>query len=351
VTSFDARDYFDADAYGREVDTVLRASWLPMCRADQIAQPGDRFALTLLDAPVVAVRGDDGEVRVFANVCQHRASTVVDDGPGHGSTLICPYHRWAYRLDGTLIGGPLTDGAELDDVCLPAVRHVIWQGFVLVNLDGNAPDPHTELVGLDDQLQPWRWDELVTIATMSFESTWNWKVMVENWIECYHHVGSHRSTVEPYQPARTTKIVASDGAPWVAMTVDTIQAIEAEPAAWIPGVTPERARDLSVWAAFPLLLGGSNSWSAFWLHVAPIDVDHHDVTWYLLAHPDLLALFDAERVEREMDMLGAVHAEDMDACRRVQMGLKSGQIAQFRLTRLEATIASFHRWLSVVLQT
>jgi phenylpropionate dioxygenase-like ring-hydroxylating dioxygenase large terminal subunit len=337
--------YADAAWYAIEVDRALRGSWLPVCRLDQIANPGDRCAVELTGRPIVVTRGRDGAVHALGNVCQHRGAIVVDDGISNGSSLVCPYHRWAYRADGSLIGGPLTEGLDLSDVCLPSVRHTVWEGFVLVNLSGDAPDPAEQLAGLSEVLSPWSWSELVTVGSRTFRSDWNWKVMVENWIECYHHVGSHRRTVEPYQPAHTTQIVPDEGAPWAAMTVDTVAGLEGDPNSWIPGVTPERARDLSVWAAFPLLLGGSNSRYAFWLHVVPIDVVRHEVTWHVLAHPDHVAQFSDERVARELDMLAVVHAEDMHACRSVQRGIESGMIDEFRLTRLEAPIASFHRWL------
>jgi phenylpropionate dioxygenase-like ring-hydroxylating dioxygenase large terminal subunit len=259
---------------------------------------------------------------------------------------VCPYHRWAYRPDGSLIGGPLTEGLDLSDVCLPRIRHAVWEGFVLVNLSGDAADPVDQLAGLSTHLAPWSWSELVTVGSRSFQSDWNWKVMVENWIECYHHLGSHRNTVEPYQPARTTRIVPNESAPWVAMTVDTVAGLEGEPNAWIPGVTHERSKDLSVWSAFPLLLGGSNSRYAFWLHVVPIDVTRHNVTWYLLAHASQRSNFTQGRVDDELDMLATVHNEDMAACRSVQRGIESRMIDEFRFTRLEATIASFHDWVA-----
>jgi hypothetical protein len=114
----------------------------------------------------------------------------------------------------------------------------------------------------------------------------------------------------------------------------------------MPGITPERSRDLSVWAAFPLLLGGSVSRYAFWLHVVPIDAARHHVTWNLLAHPDQLDEFTPDRVADLMAMLVAVHAEDMAACARVQAGLRSGLLEHLRLTPLEAPIADFQRWIS-----
>jgi len=338
-------DYVDRRVWAHEVDDVLADSWLPVCREDQLQEPGDRFAVTMAGRPLVAIRGGDGTLRVLANVCAHRGSTIVDDGPGQGGTLVCPYHRWAYRLDGTLIGAPLADGVDLDGACLPAIRHVVWQGFVLVNLSGTAADPAAGLAALAEHLAPWRWNELVTVGSATFESTWNWKVMVENWIECYHHLGTHKDTVEPIQPARTTKIIDAGDDPWVAMTVDSVASIARPREQWMPGVTAEAAHLLSVWAAFPLLLGGSVSDYAFWLHVVPHDVDRHRVTWHLLAHESQLDRFPAERVDDDMSMLSTVHRQDMAACARVQAGLASGLLDGVRLTPLEAPIAAFHRWV------
>ena len=337
--------YTDPGWYDIEVERALRGGWLPACRLDQVANPGDRYAVDLTGRPLVVTRGHDGALRVLGNVCRHRGALIVEEGPSHGASLICPYHRWAYRADGSLIGGPLTDGLDVSDVCLPLVRHAVWEGFVLVNLSGDAADPIQQLAGLSDQLSPWSWSELVSVGSMQFRSEWNWKVMVENWIECYHHLGSHRHTVEPYQPAHTTSIVSGEGTPWAAMTVDSVPGLEGESATWMPGLTPERARHLSVWAAFPLLLGGSNSRYAFWLHVVPVDVLHHDVTWHVLAHPDRLEHVTDDWVRRELETLAIVHEEDMQACRSVQRGIASGMIDEFRLTRLEAPLASFHRWV------
>jgi phenylpropionate dioxygenase-like ring-hydroxylating dioxygenase large terminal subunit len=337
--------YTDPAWYDVEVERALGGGWLPACRLDQVANPGDRYAVDLAGRPLVVTRGRDGTVRVLGNVCQHRGAVIVEEGRSHGSSLTCPYHRWAYRADGSLIGGPLTDGVDLSGVCLPLLRHAVWEGFVLVNLSGDAADPGEQLAGLSDQLSPWSWSELVTVGSMQFRSDWNWKVMVENWIECYHHLGSHRRTVEPDQPAHTTSIVPDVGQPWVAMTVDSAPDREGDPSTWIPGLPGDKARFLSVWAAFPLLLGGSNSRYAFWLHVVPVDVVHHEVTWNLLVPKSRVEAVTEEWVRRELDSLAVVHDEDMRACRSVQRGIASGMIDEFRLTRLESPIASLHRWL------
>ena len=345
VAMLSPADYVNPTRYEFEVAQILATSWLPVCRADQLRTPGDRFAVTLAGRPLVAVRDPGGEIRVLANVCTHRGSTLVEDGSGHGATLVCPYHRWAYRLDGSLIGAPLAEGADLSGACLPAVRHTVWEGFVLVDLSGSAADPDTALAQLSAQLSPWQWGQLVTVASQTFTSSWNWKVMVENWIECYHHIGAHRDSVEPFQPARTTKIVPSAGEPWAAMTVEGIDGIEGEPKEWIPGLSARDARLLSVWSAFPLLLGGSVSRYGFWLQIVPVGPTNHTVTWHLLVHPDHLTAFTPEVVAETMGMFAAVHREDMEICERVQRGLASGLVGSLRLVPLEATIAAFQRWV------
>jgi phenylpropionate dioxygenase-like ring-hydroxylating dioxygenase large terminal subunit len=342
------RDYLDPDLYAREVASVLAANWLPVCRADQLERSGSRVAVTLAGRPVVAVR-DRETVRVLANVCAHRGSMLLDDGCGAGSTLVCPYHRWSYRLDGSLIGAPLHDDPDLDGVGLRTLRHAIWEGFVMVNLSGDAIDPAESLAGLSHELAPWRWSEMVTVASRRFQSTWNWKVMVENWIECYHHLGAHRESVEPFQPARTTRITDSAGAPWAAMIVDTLDGVEGPPEKWMPGIERDRSKDLSVWGAFPLLLGGSVAGYGFWLHVLPIDVGRHDVTWHLVVHPSQRERFEAGEASRLMDIFASVHSEDMVACARVQTGLASGLLEQLRLAPLESTIADFQRWVVAAL--
>ena len=158
-------DYVDPARYVAEVDAVLRSSWLPVCRADQLARPGDRIAITLAGLPVIATRDQTGELHVLANVCAHRGALVVADGPGHGSTLICGYHRWAYRPDGSFVGAPLADGSDLSGACLPIVPHREWQGFVLVNPSADAPPPEDDLIDLAAVIGPWSWDELVTVAS------------------------------------------------------------------------------------------------------------------------------------------------------------------------------------------
>jgi len=339
-----ASAYLDAGFWQDEVERVFRTSWVPVCRVDQIPEPGDRYATTIAGHPVVAVR-DGEDVRVLTNVCRHRWSLVAEPGCSHGRNLVCPYHRWSYGLDGRLQAAPLAGAFSLDDVALPVVRHEVWLGFVMVNLDGEAEPLAPQLAGLGERLAPWRVDELVTVASRTYPSAWNWKVMVENWIECYHHLGSHRTTVEARNPARTTRVTETD-APWTFMTVDTVPEAVSPPEEHAFPLSPEDAGRLAIWGAFPFLLGGNEADVSFWLELTPHSAERHHVTWHLLTSPANAERWPDGHAETVMDMLELVHREDMAQCALVDEGLRSGTMTRGRLVELEEPIAHFHRWLT-----
>ena len=136
--------------------------------------------------------------------------------------------------------------------------------------------------------------------------------MVENWIECYHHLGAHRNSSS--RSSRRARTYFGTGAPWTAMTVESLEGGEGAPDQWMPGVAADaRAGAVGV-GGVPLLMGGSIARYAFWLQVVPIDVTRHHVTWHVLAHPT--AALDAAAFEELMEMFAEVHLEDMATCPR-----------------------------------
>ena len=103
--------YTDSDLYDLEVERIMRKSWLPVGRAEQVPNPGDYICFTLYDQPLMLVRGTDGAVRVMSRVCLHRAAPIAE-GTGNRKLFSCPYHAWSYATDGQLVRAPLMEGAE-----------------------------------------------------------------------------------------------------------------------------------------------------------------------------------------------------------------------------------------------
>ena len=191
---------------------IFKANWFCVGRQDQVPKRGDYLAVDVVGEPIVLVRGADDTLRVLSNVCRHRWMKVCE-GAGNAKALVCPYHSWSYHLDGRLRAAPemsQTPGFASENVCLPVIRHEIWQGFVYINLDGQAKPLGNQLTALDEQiseygLADWR----VTTSVDCGEYPWDWKVMQDNG-ECYHHLGAHLESFEVNYPAREVRTHCAD---------------------------------------------------------------------------------------------------------------------------------------------
>lgn len=197
ATTIPASWYTDPRVLELEKRRVFLGTWQVVCHARQVAVPGSYFAGDIAGEPVVVVRGEDGVLRAFSNVCRHRASLVAS-GCGKANVLRCPYHGWSYKLDGRLHGAPEFDGVEAwdpADVCLPPMRVENWGPFIFVNADGAAPalgevlgTIPQEVAGLGCPV-----DQLHFSARRDYVIACNWKVYVDNYLEGYHLPAAHPS--------------------------------------------------------------------------------------------------------------------------------------------------------------
>ena len=201
-----ARAYADLAVFAAEVERVLRGGWLPVARESQLPLPEDYLATTLASAPVLVTRDAAGALHVLSRVCRHRGMPVTEVS-GNGPTLMCPYHLWRYGLDGALLSAPAMQGSDVFDTkaCgLPRVRHATWGGWIFANLDGQAPDLAPQLAPLSARLAAIGPEDYVTVDVITFDSPWNWKVMVENFMESYHHIGPHGASLQHTNPGLGT---------------------------------------------------------------------------------------------------------------------------------------------------
>jgi choline monooxygenase len=170
---------------------VLGGNWQAAGRADQVAHPGDFFTTEVAGEPILAVRGADGQLRAFFNVCRHHAAAVATASCGHAQSFRCPYHGWNYGLDGSLKGMP-----EFAGVCnfdraangLVPIAVDLWENFVFVNLAPNAPPLRDFLSDLVLQVAPLRVGELHFHSRREYTLNCNWKVYVDNYLDGGYHV-------------------------------------------------------------------------------------------------------------------------------------------------------------------
>jgi phenylpropionate dioxygenase-like ring-hydroxylating dioxygenase large terminal subunit len=186
--------YGDESVLRRERRLVFARTWQYGGRADQVAEPGSFLTTDAGGVPIVVTRDRDGELRAFVNVCRHRGAVLVE-GCGTRETLQCGYHAWTYALDGTLRAAPRADREEAFDhgdwPLVPASVDV-WGPFLFVNPDAAAGPLAEHLGDLPGILaRDIDVDGLVFHSRVEFGANANWKIVVENFLECYHCPTAH----------------------------------------------------------------------------------------------------------------------------------------------------------------
>jgi phenylpropionate dioxygenase-like ring-hydroxylating dioxygenase large terminal subunit len=183
--------YHDAGFFEAEKLAVFRPSWQLICHLNDIPQPGDYHCLDFLGESLMAVRGEDGQVRSFHNVCRHRASRLLDGPKGNcGGRIACPYHRWTYALDGRLIGVPQLKtypGLEPARHGLVPLEQEVFMGFVFVRLEAGLPSVHEMLAPYTGELAAYRMEELVPQGRVTLRPRQvNWKNVADNYSDGLH---------------------------------------------------------------------------------------------------------------------------------------------------------------------
>jgi phenylpropionate dioxygenase-like ring-hydroxylating dioxygenase large terminal subunit len=339
--------YTDPRIFEIERDAVFGRDWLCVARQEQLPRPGDFLCVDLPDQPIVVVRDRSGELHALSRVCIHRAMPVIE-GSGNATRFVCPYHHWTYELDGALRSAPMMDGVEGFDAAacrLPALRLEAWQGFVFVNRDPQAAPLAPQLEGLAKALEPYQYDRLQVVDTIEFDSPWNWKILVENFMEAYHHIGPHRNTFEPVYPARRSLVEDNGGAPWTLLRMPGIDTDGTEDATTSPG-RDETAHQLLAANVYPTLLFAVSDTGAAWYQLEPRAHDAMNLKIHYLMPPEAAGALDAEGRAATMEFVRAIHVEDISVNEGPWRGLHAGLTAQGRLSLFEGAIWQLNQlWL------
>jgi carnitine monooxygenase subunit len=211
--------YFDPEFFEAEKRTFLRAAPQVVCHESEIREPGDWRTLEYLGESVIVIRGDDGSVRAFANVCRHRGSRLVDGNGGCAKVLTCPYHAWSYARDGSLVGVPHRDeypGLKTEDLGLMPVALEDWRGFLFATLQSGAPSV-AEMMGPHEQeVAPYRFEDLRVMGRVKIRPrALNWKTIADNYADGLHipvgHPGLTRLFGRNYRIEANTHVDRMEG--------------------------------------------------------------------------------------------------------------------------------------------
>ena len=337
--------YVDARIAKLESKTVFSKSWLMVGRADQVERPGQFVTANVAGEPIVVVRGNDGVLRGFFNVCRHHAAAVVTEPCGQASILHCPYHGWNYGLDGTLKGMPEFEGVKNFDRQkngLVPVKADIWESFVFVNLDPQATPLKTFLGGLVARVAPLGLSKLHYFDRRVYDIHRNWKVFVDNYLDGGYHVPHLHKSLNSVLDYKQYTIENEDryclqSSPMVSGTEDAAIA-----------TTRKGDRAWYFWQYPNLMINHYQGYMDTNL-VLPLDVDHCRVIFdFYFAEVDEV---HSEYNQQSVAVGARVQEEDLGICEAVQRGLKSRAYKAGRLSvRREAGEHLFHRLLAADLK-
>jgi len=194
ATTLPQRYFVSPEVFSEEQDAIFSAHWVLVGHQSQVGKAGDFFVQEVAGESLIVACDRNGTVRGFYNVCRHRGTRLCEEQSGHSSTIQCPYHAWTYGLDGQLVGAPHMDVVKdfaKGDYSLHSVNLALWEGFIFVNLADEPIPLEEEFAPLIGKFTHWNLPQLRSARRVEYDVRANWKLIFENYSECYHCPGVH----------------------------------------------------------------------------------------------------------------------------------------------------------------
>ena len=334
-------NYRSQQRFQAEMERVLRRSYAAFCPSAALAEPGSFIARDAAGIPIVAVRGRDGVVRAFHNVCRHRGMRIAADS-GCANAFVCPYHGWTYELDGRLRHIPHAEGfpgLDKQDHGLVPLHAIESHGLVFVSQAPQGMQPQLaglpQLIGEDQRLY----------ATSARVTEANWKVVLEGFLEGYHIRVTHPETFFPYGFDNLNVVEHVGPHSRVTYPFRRIQKLAAVP--------PSERRVMGfvtfVYHIFPNALITMLSNHTNLLVLEPLSVDRTNVVAYSLTNWSGDAAEALEGATRDANFTEIGASEDRAVVSAIQRGIVSDANESFVFGRYESAIVHLHRTLSAAL--
>jgi Rieske 2Fe-2S family protein len=343
--------YASPEVFAWEQRHFTEGSWVCVGRATDLERPGDQRALRIGSISMLLVRTGAGQLRGFYNVCRHRGHELLEPGTSRGGRGIkCPYHGWVYGLDGDCRATPRFGSDDLDRAEFPLVpvRVEEWHGWVFVNVSGDAPPLAEHLGNLEAVVADYRAERLVALASHEYEVAANWKIVIENYLECYHCSSIHPELCKVTPPESDVQFPGASGV-WIgggmllrdhAVTMSLTGESFGVP---IPSVPDGRRREIGYVALLPNLLVSLHPDYVMTHRLVPLAPDR---TWIECAW-----LFPPEALERPdftpdyaSEFWDITNREDWEACQSVQRNVASPGYRQGPISYWESDV-----WVAMTL--
>lgn len=351
-----------------ETQEIFKKEWISLCHVSQIPNAGDFVRVDLCGEPMLVVRGKDMAVRVLSRTCRHRGMDLMPSGFGHPDegnkrVILCPYHLWSYDLGGKLVGAPEMQQAEAFDrseVCLHEFRSEIWEGFVFTTLSADIAPLSEKYARLkNDFIGKWDMANADLVWSAHWECEFNWKILLENFMEAYHHLGAHMKTLEPFLPARGCWTEPYDPEfscmhlPLKDSMKENILATRdpGTPFPIFPNLVIDDCLEWWVYLGYPNFLLFSAPDRVYWYRLLPTGPETCTLMTTMIIPKLAKDMPNYEEVLKK-EIQGGIdfHMEDMEVCVATQRGMNSVGHAPGHLSHLEEPIWQFEKYLADVIK-
>jgi len=355
--TLEARWYRSPEVFSAERERIFARDWVCAARVEDVQRPGDFVLADVAGESLVVTRGNDDRIRAFFNVCRHRGTQLCSEPSGRfRGSILCPYHAWTYALDGTLLTArTMADVPDFSrsDYPLHAAAVAVLHGFVFVTLHAD-PEPFVLThAALAQRFGAWRLGELRTARTIAYEVACNWKLIFQNYSECYHCPLIHPQ-LDRLSPSDSGRNDLIDG-PFLGgfselrrhgASLTTTGATTRPP---IRGL-PEGDRDrVYYYAIFPSLLLSLHPDYAMVHFVRPLAHDRTAIVCAWLFEPETIASpgFDPSDA---VDFWDLTNRQDWQVSELTQRGVSSRAYTPGPYANAEGLLAAFDRHYLAVMQ-
>ena len=345
--------YTDAALLEREQEAVFDREWVFIARAGAVPDAGDYLTAKVGRRPVFIVRQKDGTIRAFANFCLHRYARLLG-GCGNASRIVCPYHSWTYDISGSLIGVTERKGfQDIDkrDLALEELACEVWLGFVFVSRRHDLEPVAARLKLLGDHLVRYSLTDLEDRYTFN-EELWagNWKLVFENFVECYHVTHAHKGSIGPTNPTALAELGPRGhrhfSIHYNPYGPDDLPEIHND------ALTADERRYLHVIGIYPNALVAIDPNFVWWMMLEPQAVDRTNARWGLSFSPlAMRGMQDPDGyAETIRETIAVATEEDKEIVARVQDGAGYGASEPGYLhSALEIYVNEWRRYLDRML--
>ena len=349
IQSLPAWLYTDQAFFELERERLFRRTWQIVCHVNDIPKAGDYQAFDFLDERVLTLRGGDGAVRSFHNVCRHRASRLADGTSGNcGHRLVCPYHAWSYGLDGRLAAIPRWqgfDGVDTSELGLVPIEQEIWRGFVFVRLEGGGPSVAQMMSPYAAELDAYAFETLEPRGKVVLRPRpVNWKNVGDNYADGLHipvahpglsrlFAGSYAVEAQAWVDKMSGRITEAPSTNWCERGYQAL--LEG-----FEHLSPALRRTWNYYKLWPNLAFDVYPDQVDFMQMIPVSATETLIREIAYAWPDQrretrVARYLNWRINRQ------VNAEDTVLIERVQAGMASSSYVSGPLSPAEPCLAAF----------